>query len=155
MAREEVIITTPYFVPDEATFAALCTASRRGVSVQVVLPARNDSPLVGPASRSFYDEMLDAGVELHEFTEGLLHAKTMTVDRKLAFVSTANFDRRSFELNYEISTLVYDSDFASQLRFLQRDYIQRSRQVEAQRWLARPWPRRLIENAAGMLSAIL
>ena len=154
-ARKELILTTPYFVPDEATFAALCTAARRGVHAQVVVPARNDSPLVGPASRSFYEEMLDCGVEIHEFTEGLLHAKTLTVDRDLALVSTANFDRRSFELNFEVSTLVYDTNFARQLRFLQRTYIERSRRIQADRWRRRRWPLRVAQNAAGIFSALL
>ena len=128
-ARHELILTTPYFVPDEGTFEALCTAARRGVHTMLVVPARNDSPFVASASRSYYQPLIEAGVEIHEFREGLLHAKTMTVDRDLALISTANFDRRSFELNFEISTLVFDSDFASQLRFLQRSYMSASRVV--------------------------
>ena len=154
-ARTELILTTPYFVPDEATFAALCTAARRGVHTHVVVPARNDSPLVSAASRSFYGEMLDCGIEIHEFTKGLLHAKTLTVDREMALVGTANFDRRSFELNFEVSTLVYDTDFASQLRFLQRSYMNDARRIEPGRWKQRRWPLRVGQNAAGLLSALL
>lgn len=155
MAREELIMTTPYFVPDEGTLAAITTAAIRGVRTIIVVPARNDSPLVALASRSFYDTLLDAGAEVHEFTKGLLHAKTITVDRDFALVSTANLDRRSFEINFEISTLVYDSDFASELRLLQMRYLEDCVPVNAPRWAARPWPRRLAENVAGLVSALL
>ena len=155
MAREELIITTPYFVPDEGTLAALTTAAIRGVRTIIVVPARNDSPLVALASRSFYETLLDAGAEVHEYTKGLLHAKTITVDRDFALVSTANLDRRSFEINFEISTLIYDSDFASQLRLLQMRYLEDCVAVDAARWAARHWPRRLAENVAGLVSALL
>lgn len=155
MAREELIMTTPYFVPDEGTLAAITTAAIRGVRTIIVVPARNDSPLVALASRSFYDTLLDAGAEVHEFTKGLLHAKTITADRDFALVSTANLDRRSFEINFEISTLIYDSDFASQLRLLQMRYLEDCIPVDAARWAARRWPRRLAENVAGLVSALL
>ncbi|MBT8485649.1 MAG: cardiolipin synthase [Phycisphaerales bacterium] len=154
-ANEEIVITTPYFVPDDATNAALQTAARRGVETRLIVPARNDSPLVAAASRGQYAGLLDAGVSIHEFTGGLLHAKTITFDRRLALITTANLDRRSFELNFESSLLVYDTDFASQLRFLQHSYLDRATTVDAARWHARWWPRRLWENAAGTLSPLL
>ncbi len=155
MAREELVLTTPYFVPDEGTAAALTTAAMRGVRTVIVVPARNDSPLIALASRSFYQPLLDAGVEVHEFTKGLLHAKTMTVDREFAMVSTANLDRRSFDINFEVSTLVYDSAFASGLRQLQTGYLEECRVVDAAAWASRSWPRRLAENAAGLVSPLL
>ena len=155
MAREELIMTTPYFVPDEGTLAAITTAAARGVHTIIVVPARNDSPLVALASRSFYQPLLDAGAEIHEYTQGLLHAKTITVDRDFAMVSTANLDRRSFEINFELSTLVYDSDFASELRMLQMGYLDDCRKVEARRWASRSRPRRLAENVAGLFSPLL
>ncbi len=155
MAREELILTTPYFVPDEGTLAAITTAAVRGVHTIIVVPARNDSPIVALASRSFYQPLLEAGAEIHEYTRGLLHAKTITVDRDFAMVSTANLDRRSFEINFEISTLVYDSDFASELRLLQKRYLEDCRRVDLRRWAARRWPRRLVENVAGLFSPLL
>jgi cardiolipin synthase len=155
LAEEELILTTPYFVPDEATLIALRTAARRGVETTLIVPARNDSPLVAAASRSLYQPLLEAGVRIFEYEKGLLHAKTFTVDRNLALISTANLDRRSFELNFEASMMVYDSDFASELRFLQTSYLSDSRRVEPGRWRRRPWPRRLWQNAAGMLGPLL
>jgi cardiolipin synthase len=155
VAREEVILTTPYFVPDEATVVGLCTAAKRGVHAALVVPARNDSPLVALASRSFYQTLLRAGVEIWEYTEGLLHAKTVTIDRDLAVITTANLDRRSMELNFEVSIVVYDSDFTSRLRFLQRSYMGDSRRLDPDRWSGQPRLRRLLQNAAGMMSPLL
>lgn len=154
-AREEIIFTTPYFVPGEAELGSLCTAARRGVRVVVIVPARNDSRLVGAVSRSHYRELLEAGVEVHEYQKGLLHAKTTTVDRDLALVTTANFDRRSFELNFEVSMLVYDSDFASHLRFLQTSYLTDSRPVRLDDVRRRGYFPRLVDNAAGIFSPLL
>jgi cardiolipin synthase len=155
VAREELIMTTPYFVPDEATLSALCTAARRGVQTMIVLPAKNDSPLVAAASRSQYRMLLDAGVEIYEYQRGLLHAKTMTIDRSLAMLGSANLDRRSFELNFEVNLVVYDDDFAGQLRFLQRGYMEESRPVDRVSWHRRAWLPRLADNAAGTLSPLL
>lgn len=155
LAREELLMTTPYFVPDAGTMDALCTAAARGVRTVLIVPRRNDSKLVSAASRSYYDQLLESGVEIYHYTKGLLHAKTITVDRDLALVSTANLDRRSFELNFEVSSIVYDSDFASQLRFLQVSYIDDSERVDPLVWRARAWHKELVQNASGMLSPLL
>jgi cardiolipin synthase A/B len=155
VARNELVLTTPYFVPDEATMSALCTAAHRGVETALVVPARNDSALVRVASRSYYEALLEAGVKLYEYHGGLLHSKTMTVDRDLALVTTANLDRRSFELNFEVSLVVYDTDFASQLRFLQRSYIEQSTPVHLHEWKNRKLRTRLWQNAVGILSPLL
>ncbi len=154
-ATEELIITTPYFVPDEATLAALYTCALRGVDVSLVVPARNDSPLVAAASRSYYARLLDAGVAIHEYRSGLLHAKTISVDRRLAMITTANLDRRSFELNFEVSTMVYDTNFASRMRLMQKNYIDVSDRVNGAAWSRRGWPRKLVENGLGMVSPLL
>jgi len=155
LAREELILTTPYFVPDEGTRDALATAALRGVKTKLVVPARNDSFLVGAASRSYYEPLLAAGVEIHEYTKGLLHAKTITIDRDFAVVSTANLDRRSFELNSEASLAIFDSDLASRVRFLQQGYIDDSRAIDAARWARRGTLVKISHNAAGVLSPIL
>ena len=154
-ANEELILTTPYFVPGESEVASLCTAAKRGVEVSLVVPARNDSKLVGAVIRSHFQRLTEDGVKVYEYQKGLLHAKTLTVDRDLALVTTANFDQRSFDLNFEVSALVYDSDFASQLRFLQREYIESSELVGAQRIRGRSWAGRLFDNAAGVFSPLL
>lgn len=155
VAREEIVLTTPYFVPDAALHQSMGIAARRGVGVHLVVPQRNDSRLVGFASRGHYESLMDAGVRIHEFTRGLLHAKTITVDRSLATVMTANLDRRSFEINFEQSVLIYDSDFASQLRFLQQGYMDHSVEVSPEEWRRRSLAARFAQNAAGLLSPLL
>ncbi len=154
-AEQKLVMTTPYFVPDVATVVNLATAARRGVEVHLVVPLRNDSRLVGLASRSSYGTLLEAGVRIHEFEGGLLHAKTITVDSDISLVSSANLDRRSLFLNFEAGLYVYDQDFTSQLRFLQQSYIESSRTVDPARWNERGVKTLLAENAAGLLSPLL
>ncbi len=154
-AQEELVITTPYFCPDDATESALLISAKRGVETHLVLPAKNDSQLVAAASRSGFAKFVNAGVRIHEFHGGLLHAKTLTIDRKVALIGSANLDRRSLELNFEINMLVFDSDFASELRFLQTSYMEQSTQVLANTVANWSIPRRLWQNAIGLISPIL
>lgn len=155
VAREEVILTTPYFVPDAGTLSALQAAAARGVHVQLVLPRRNDSPMIAAASRSYYDPLLEAGVEIFEFTGGLLHSKTITFDRSASLVGTANLDRRSFEINFELSVLIFDDDFSSEVRALQRSYMDESIGVDLAEFRSRPMGRRIVENACALMSPVL
>ncbi|HWD68432.1 MAG TPA: cardiolipin synthase, partial [Caulobacteraceae bacterium] len=99
-ARRELFVTTPYYVPNDAMQAALCAAANRGVEAMIIFPARNDDHAVQAASRSYYADLLGAGVRIHEYGAGLLHAKSMTVDGEVTLIGSANMDRRSFDLNY-------------------------------------------------------
>jgi cardiolipin synthase len=155
LAREEVVLTTPYFVPDEGTLSALVAAAARGVRTQLVVPRRNDSPLVAAASRSCYEPLLEAGAEIYEYTRGLLHSKTITVDRVGALLGSANLDRRSFEINFELSVMFFDDDFSSQVRALQRSYMDDSILVDPAEFMSRPMLRRIWENACGLVSPLL
>lgn len=155
LARDEIVLTTPYFVPDLPMQAALVVAARRGVHVHLVVPHRNDSWLVQRASRSLYDDLLDAGVHIHEFTGGLLHAKTILIDRFASIITSANLDRRSFEINFELGVLVYDTPFAQRLRALQQGYMDSSVHVDLHAWRQRPMWRHVLEGAAGILSPLL
>ncbi|TWT35846.1 Cardiolipin synthase [Posidoniimonas corsicana] len=154
-ARERLIVTTPYYVPDESLERALCSAAYRGVDTTLIVPARNDSWIVACASRSYYEELLSAGVKLFEFNGGLLHAKTLTVDGEVTLIGSANMDRRSFELNYENNILFYDPQLTGQLIERQEQYRANSRQVtlsEVEGW---SMPRRLANNALAMVAPIL
>ena len=155
LAREEVIFTTPYFVPDDAAVNAMIAASRRGVHVVLVVPHKSDNRITQAAGRSHYGLLLDAGIEIQEYTAGLLHAKTLTVDRDFGLIGTANLDLRSFYLNFEIALLVYDDDFASELRFLQQRYISNSVPLSKREWSKRPFRYRLGDNIAKLLSPLL
>jgi len=154
-ARRELVITTPYFVPDEAMQNALCSTAYRGVDTTIVFPARNDSWIVAGASRSYYADLLAAGVKIFEFPDGLLHAKTLTVDGELALIGSANMDRRSFELNYENNILFVDPELTLAVRGRQQEHINRSNRVSSKDVLAWSLKHRLWNNTLAMLSPIL
>lgn len=154
-ARHEVVLTTPYFVPEDALVMALRGAAARGVKVILVLPRRIDSFLVRHASRSFFDEVIGSGGEIQEFTGGLLHTKSITIDGAQAMFGTANIDMRSLWLNYEVSLLVYDKDFVTDLRALQQTYIDSSEAVMLVPWSKRPVGARLIESAVRLMTPLL
>ena len=128
-ARREIVITTPYYVPDEALQNALCTTAYRGVDTTIIFPARNDSWIVGAASRSYYADLLTAGVKIYEYEGGLLHTKSLTLDGEVTLIGSANMDRRSFELNYENNILFHDPALTGAVRERQQEYISRSNRV--------------------------
>lgn len=153
-ARRELVITTPYYIPDDALQTAICACAYRGVDTTIIFPARNDSWVVGAASRSYYADLLAAGVKIHEYEGGLLHTKSLAVDGEIMLIGSANMDRRSLELNYENNILVYDRDLTEALRERQRNYLERSREVtrgEVARW---SMPRRLLNNTVAILGPL-
>lgn len=114
-ARERVLLTTAYFVPDESMITALCSAARRGVDVRILVPLAGDHAFVDAAARSFFPPLLRAGVRIHGYEPSVLHAKTLVVDRHYAAIGTANFDNRSFKLNFELIAAILDEAIADQL----------------------------------------
>jgi cardiolipin synthase len=154
-ARRELIVTTPYYVPDEALQAALRASAWRGVETTLIVPARNDSWIVAAASRSYYADLLEAGVKIHEYRAGLLHTKSITVDGEITLIGSANLDRRSFELNFENSIMTWDKGFTSAVRARQLDYLRSARPVTAQAVAAWSTGRRLWNNAVATLGPLL
>jgi cardiolipin synthase A/B len=154
-ARERIVMTTPYFVPDEATKASLINAAYRGVDVVLVVPMVSDSVLVAAAGRSHYEELLDAGVNILLHSKGLLHAKTVTVDQTQSVIGSANFDMRSFWLNFEATLFIEDEGFCDTLRLVQREYIAVAQPVDAHAWRNRPRLRRFLDNCAQLLGPLL
>jgi cardiolipin synthase A/B len=154
-AREELILTTPYFVPDELMLTALVSAAGRGVRVTIVLPARVDSRLVRWASQAHKGELLAAGVRIMLFGRGLLHTKSISVDGKYCLFGSLNLDPRSLQLNFEITLAIYDELFTGQLRELQNSYIAASTAMDLARWQRRRALTRFADNAARLLSPLL
>ncbi|WP_274629762.1 cardiolipin synthase [Arvimicrobium flavum] len=154
-AKRELVITTPYYVPDEPIQAALCAAARRGVATSIIFPRRNDSWIVAAASRSYYKDLLDAGVRIHEFEPGLLHAKSLTVDGEVTLIGSANIDRRSFELNSENSILLMDAGVTGAIRARQHSYICQSVRIEVGAVAQWSTPRQLWNNTVAMLGPVL
>ena len=95
---------------------ALCSSAYRGVNTTIIFPARNDSWIVAGASRSYYAELLEAGVTIYEYVGGLLHTKSLTLDGEITLIGSANMDRRSFDLNYENNILVYDATLTADVK---------------------------------------
>jgi cardiolipin synthase len=154
-ARRELILTTPYFAPGESVVVALRSAARRGVAVVLLLPQQCDSRLVQYASASYCDELLAAGVQIQRFHGGLLHTKSMVIDRELSVFGTVNFDLRSFHLNFELSMLIYDRPFAESLLALQHRYLEDCEPMDLHAWRGRALWRRVVENAAQLASPLL
>lgn len=154
-ARKELIITTPYFVPNEPIQSALQAASYRGVKTIIVLPEKNDSWIVQGASRSYYSELLEAGIQIYDFREGLLHTKTLTIDGKFTMIGSANMDRRSFDLNYENNILIQDPQITAAIISRQREYIAKSNKVSLETVNAWSMPRRFLNNSVAVLGPIL
>ncbi len=154
-ARRELVITTPYYVPDESMQAALCSSARRGVATTIIFPARNDSWVVGAASRSYYADLLAAGVSIFEYEGGLLHTKSLTIDGEVTLIGSANMDRRSFELNYENNILFYDQSLTNDMRQRQDSYIASSSPVTIEMVENWSWQHRLCNNAIAMFGPVL
>jgi cardiolipin synthase len=135
--------------------AGLCASAHRGVDTTVIFPAKNDSWIVGAASRSFYGDLLAAGVRIFEYEGGLLHTKSLTLDGEVTLIGSANMDRRSFELNYENNILFYDRSLTADMRERQESYIAKSKQISAEMVARWTWRRRLWNNAIAMLGPVL
>jgi cardiolipin synthase len=154
-ARKELVLTTPYLVPDDSLLRALRGAAARGVTVRLVVPEKVDSFLTRYASRSYYNDLVDVGVKIYQYRGGLLHTKSITVDSELSMFGTVNLDMRSLWLNYEVSLFVYDVDFATRLRELQQSYLDDSLPLDPQAWQARPLPIRLLEDSLRLFAPVL
>lgn len=154
-AREQLIMTTPYFVPSDDLLHAICTAAQRGVDVSIIVPKKNDSMMVGWASRSFFAELLEAGVKIYQFEGGLLHTKSVLVDGQLSLVGTVNLDMRSLWLNFEITLVIDDDGFGADLACVQDDYIARSTLLDEAEWLKRPLWQRVVERLFYFFSPLL
>ncbi len=154
-ARSSIRIATPYFVPDEALRMALVYAGYRGVQVRLVLPTRSDSRLALWAARSFYAELSEAGVEIHEYDGGVLHSKLVTVDDRWAMLGSANMDVRSFKLNFEITALIYDQEVATQLARSIDGFCSRARRMTPRAVHRRGAYRQIGEGAARLFAPLL
>ena len=154
-ARSRLIITTPYFVPDEPTLVSLTMAADQGVDVKLILPLRPDHFFTAAAGRAHFAKLMEAGVEIYLYRPGLLHSKTTTVDDAFALFGSANLDVRSFHLNFELSVLMYGRQTTEQLRNVQNQYLRDSRRLDAKEWSARSPLKSYADGAISLLSPLL
>ena len=154
-ANLRVFITMPYLVPDDALLQALQTAALRGVDVTLVVPLQIDQYLVGYGQRSYYDDLMEAGVRICRYGKRFLHAKCVTIDDTIAWVGSSNLDIRSFALNAEIVVLIYDTNVCKRLAVEQQRYLRDGEMLELDRWRQRQPMVKVAENLARLLSPLL
>lgn len=154
-AQSRVLLTTPYFVPNESLLSALTSAALRGVEVRILVPKRSDSWLVTAAARSYFEDLVRVGVRIHEYGPPMLHSKTLLIDDGLALLGTANMDNRSFRLNFEIAVAFYDQEVAAALHSLFLADLKQAKAYSLRQARRAPFPQRFAEALARLLSPLL
>ncbi len=155
LASKEILITTPYFIPGDSIMDALMISALGGVKVKLLVPHEADTALVNAASRSYFLDLLTAGVEIYQYKKGFVHAKTVVADKKIAVVGSANIDARSFDLNFEVNAIVYDIELATELANVFYDDIADAEKIDLEAWKARPLSRQFLDKVAGLVSPLL
>ena len=144
-AKKSIVITNPYFMPDDVMTEALVKTTARGVRVVILLPGKIDSEITRTSSRSHYGPLLRGGIEIYEYQAGLLHAKTMSIDGQWATIGSTNFDNRSFALNQELNLTIYDRALAARLEDIFREDLKHAKQISYDEWKSRNLYERLVE----------
>lgn len=154
-AEKRVVITTPYFVPDEIFLQALRAATLRGVEVHLVLSKHSNQRLTNLAQCSYYEDLLEAGIIIHLYQPHFLHAKHLSIDDHIAFIGSTNIDIRSFALNAEINILIYDTGVVAKLREIQERYFANSEVISQEQWQKRRLSVRTVQNIARLADSLL
>ncbi len=154
-AQERIVLTSPYFVPDEAMLRAISGATQRGVHVELFVSEIGDQALVYHAQRSYYEALLRAGVRIRLYRAPyILHSKHFTIDDDVAVIGSSNMDIRSFELNMEVSLLVRGASFVREMRAVEDGYRNSSRELTLEEWLRQPIRSTVLDNLARLTSAL-
>jgi cardiolipin synthase A/B len=154
-AGKRVVLTTPYFIPDEPLLQAMQTAVLRGVEVHLVVSEKEDQFFVSLAQKSYYEELLEAGVHIHLYRKNFLHAKHLSIDDSVALIGSSNLDIRSFALNAEVMLMIYDPGVVARLAAEQERYYTNSRLLTLAAWEQRSFGSKLAEHLARLLSPLL
>jgi cardiolipin synthase len=154
-AKDSVWIASPYFIPDADIFSALKIASLSGIDVKLLVPKKPDKKIVFHASRSYFPELLEAGVRIYEYEKGFMHSKIIIVDHVLASIGTSNMDMRSFHLNFEVNAFLYRSKSTVDLVKEYENDLLNSREIDAEIFSRRPLGYRLLESTSRLLSPLL
>jgi cardiolipin synthase A/B len=155
-AQYKAVITTPYFVPDDGLLSAITIAAERGVDVTLIVSGVYDQFVVSQAQQSYYEELLEVGVKIRLFKPPvMLHAKNMSIDDDIAAIGSSNMDMRSFQLNLEITLVLYDREAVARLRAIEATYIARSTPVLLEEWRKQSFREKFVQNSARLVSALL
>ena len=154
-AARRIDVVSPYFVPDGALLEAITSASYRGVDVELYTPEKADQFVVDHAQRSYYQALLEAGVRIFRYpAPQVLHTKLVVMDDVVGVIGSSNMDFRSFQLNFELSVLVFGGDAVPALAELVDGYKEQSTELDLEQWKHRPWPGRYVDNVARLTSAL-
>lgn len=154
-AKKFVYMQTPYFVPPEPLLNAIKSAALRGVDVRLMVPAKPDNIIMGPVNCSYFQECLDAGVRIFLREGEFIHSKTFVSDDYISSIGTANLDFRSFEINYEVNTYIYDEETAALNKAIYLKDIALCQEITTEIWERRPWIRRILERILRLFSPLL
>lgn len=156
LSKKNIYITSPYFVPSESLLTALKIASLSGIDVKILFPGTYDHLMVYYASRTYLAELSNCGVEVYLYNPtAFIHSKIITVDGRICTVGTANMDRRSFELNYEINAIIYDSQVTEELEKHFLNDLKISRRIPPEEWTKSSYPVKLFESFCRIFSSLL
>ncbi|OJX65971.1 MAG: cardiolipin synthase [Micrococcales bacterium 73-13] len=154
-AKRRLIITSPYFVPDDSMLYSITTAAQKGLDVQLFVSEIGDQAMVFHAQRSYYEVLLRAGVRIWLYSAPtILHAKHFTVDDEVAVVGSSNMDMRSFSLNYEISVMVRSRRFVRRIREIEDAYRASSRELTLEEWMRRPTRSKVLDSVARLTAGL-
>jgi cardiolipin synthase len=154
-ASESVYIQTPYFVPDSSLIDALRLAAQSGIDVKIMIPCKPDHMFVYAVNHAFIRDLLDAGVKAYTYNDGFIHAKTLVIDGVVASVGSANWDVRSFKLNFETNVLIYNPAYARKLKEIFEEDLKRSTEVTLATLAKRPLHEKIWEPVARLFSPVL
>jgi cardiolipin synthase len=154
-AGKQVVLTTPYFIPDEPLLQAMQTAALRGIDIHLIASEKGDHPVVALAQESYYEELLEAGVQIHLYRKNFLHAKHLSIDDSVAVIGSSNLDIRSFNLNAEVMLMIYDAQVATRLAAEQERYFSCAQLLTLSEWAERSILRKFSQNLARLLSPLL
>ena len=154
-AKKSIRITSPYFIPNTSLITAIRTAAMGGISVEIIIPRKPDSKIVGAAMMSYMQDLLKSGVRVYMYTQGFIHSKTLIIDNLLSTIGTANMDYRSFETNFEVNALVYDTKIAQDLLNQFEEDKMHCTELLITRWEKRKITKKLSESVARLLAPLL
>ena len=154
-ARKKLYIINPYFIPSESILVTMKQAALSGVDVRLMVPEKSDSAVVGAASSFYFEELLEAGVRVFLYSKGFLHAKTVVVDGDLSVVGTANMDIRSFDLNFEIMSIVYGEKLGAELEESFTKDLEDCVEISLEQWIKRGTGTKLVHALARLTSPFL
>jgi cardiolipin synthase len=154
-ARHKITIANPYFVPDESLMVAITSAAQRGVEVTLIVSEIGDQFLVFHAQRSFYEQLLEAGVKIHRYKSPvLLHSKHLSIDDDIAVIGSSNMDMRSFQLDLEVTLICYDKGVVTDMQAVFADYLSHSAPLRLNEWETRPTRTKFFDNLARLTSSL-